>query len=122
MKKYDVEQYPFEISPLPLEDGGGWLLSYPDVPGCIVVGKDKSWLLEEGPRVLADALAALEGHGHPLPTPGSGGSYQGKIALRVPKSMHASLVARAKAEGVSLNTLTLSLVALGLGRKEGAEA
>jgi len=33
--------------------------------------------------------------------------YNGKILLRVPKSLHKQLVAKAKAEGVSLNQLIL---------------
>jgi antitoxin HicB len=41
----------------------------------------------------------------------------GKFVTRLPKSVHAKLAERAKAEGVSLNTLVLALVAEGLGRK-----
>jgi antitoxin HicB len=36
---------------------------------------------------------------------------------RVPKSIHAQLAVRAKAEGVSLNTLVLTFIAEGLGRR-----
>ncbi len=42
----------------------------------------------------------------------------GKFVARVPKSIHARLSTRAKAEGVSLNTLVLTLIAEGLGRRE----
>jgi antitoxin HicB len=45
-------------------------------------------------------------------------SASGKFVARVPKSVHAKLVARAKAEGVSLNTLVLTFLAEGLGRRE----
>ena len=38
---------------------------------------------------------------------------------RVPKSLHGKLAARARQEGVSLNTLVLSFIAEGLGRREG---
>ena len=43
----------------------------------------------------------------------------GKFVARVPKSIHAKLTTRAKVEGVSLNTLVLTLIAEGLGRREG---
>jgi len=35
---------------------------------------------------------------------------------RVPKSLHTALAARAKMEGVSLNTLVLTFMAEGMGR------
>lgn len=41
----------------------------------------------------------------------------GKFVTRLPKSVHAKLAERAKAEGVSLNTLVLAFVAEGLGRR-----
>ncbi|MBS1222642.1 MAG: hypothetical protein H6R23_2262, partial [Proteobacteria bacterium] len=37
---------------------------------------------------------------------------------RLPKSLHAKLAARARQEGVSLNTLVLAFIAEGLGRRE----
>jgi antitoxin HicB len=37
--------------------------------------------------------------------------------MRVPKSLHRRLAERAKAEGVSLNTLAITLLAEGLGRR-----
>ncbi|MDD2711801.1 MAG: toxin-antitoxin system HicB family antitoxin [Simplicispira sp.] len=42
----------------------------------------------------------------------------GKFVARVPKSIHAKLTTRARAEGVSLNALVLALIAEGLGRRE----
>jgi antitoxin HicB len=53
-----------------------------------------------------------------VPAPKSGGVASGKFVARVPKTIHAQLAARAKAEGVSLNTLVLAFIAEGLGRRE----
>jgi len=44
----------------------------------------------------------------------------GKWVQRVPKILYAKLAAKAEKEGVSLNTLVVSLIAEGLGR-HGAE-
>lgn len=41
----------------------------------------------------------------------------GKFLLRVPVSIHKQLVERAKVEKVSMNTLVLTLIAMGLGEK-----
>jgi antitoxin HicB len=42
----------------------------------------------------------------------------GNFVARLPKSIHAQLAIRAKADGVSLNTLVLTLPAEGLGQRE----
>jgi predicted HicB family RNase H-like nuclease len=40
--------------------------------------------------------------------------YNGSISLRVPKSIHRSLVIEAQAEGVSLNQLILAKISVSL--------
>jgi antitoxin HicB len=30
----NIDKYPFTIRPLSSEDGGGFLIEYPDLPGC----------------------------------------------------------------------------------------
>ncbi|NKQ36236.1 MAG: toxin-antitoxin system HicB family antitoxin [Chloroflexi bacterium] len=57
----------------------------------------------------------------PVPEPGSGGSYSGKFIQRMPKSLHARIAARAKQEGVSMNSLVNTFLAESLGRKETAQ-
>jgi hypothetical protein len=42
----------------------------------------------------------------------------GRFVQRVPRSLHAQLIARAKIEGVSLNTLVVSIVSQGLGQRQ----
>lgn len=43
----------------------------------------------------------------------------GKFIQRLPKSVHAKLVKRAKQEGVSLNSLVLAFITEGTGRSQG---
>ena len=47
-------------------------------------------------------------------------SASGKVLARLPSSMHLRLTARAKTEGVSLNSLVLAFIAEGLGRRGSA--
>lgn len=56
----------------------------------------------------------------PAPTHYDEESKPVKFVQRLPRSLHTSLQARAKAEGVSINTLVLALIAEGLGQREGA--
>jgi antitoxin HicB len=112
-------EYPFEIRPLTPEEGGGFLISYPDFSDCISDGETVEEALANGKDALKSTMAALKSKGLPIPAANSGGIASGKFVARVPKTIHALLTTRAKAEGVSLNALVLTFIAQGLGRKEG---
>jgi antitoxin HicB len=114
-----LSEYPFEIRPLATEEGGGFLISYPDFQECIADGETVEEALKNGQEALAATIAALESKGLPVPAPNGGGVASGKFVARVPKSLHAQLASRAKAEGVSLNALVLTFLAQGLGRVAG---
>jgi antitoxin HicB len=116
----DISQYPFEIRPLSEEDGGGYLISFTDFSECISDGDTIAEAIENGMDALQETIAALESLGMPVPEPGSGGTYSGKFIQRVPKSLHARLVLRARQEGVSMNTLVTSILIEGLGKREPA--
>lgn len=114
-----LADYPFEIRPLSAEEGGGFLISYSDFSDCISDGETVEEALKNGRDALKSTLATLKAKELPVPAPNSGGIASGKFVARVPKTVHAQLTTRAKAEGVSLNTLVLTFIAQGLGRKEG---
>ena len=114
-----LTDYPFEIRPLSTEEGGGFLISYPDFSECISDGETVEEALKNGKDALKATVAALKAKDLAVPAPKSGGIASGKFIARVPKTIHAQLTTRAKAEGVSLNSLVLTFIAQGLGRKEG---
>ena len=114
-----LADYPFEIRPLTAEEGGGFLISYPDFSDCISDGETVEEAFRKGQAALGETIAALNEKGFPIPAPNSGGVASGKFVARVPKTIHAQLTTRAKTEGVSLNTLVVTFIAQGLGRKEG---
>ena len=110
-------EYPFEVRPLTAEDGGGYLISFPDFTDCVSDGATVDEAIESGRLALKETIAALREAGHPVPEPTAATTASGKFVARVPKSIHAKLSSRAKAEGVSLNTLVVSLLSEGLGKK-----
>jgi predicted HicB family RNase H-like nuclease len=69
--------------------------------------------------VLEDAIEYMQEEGMALPSPQKVLDYSGQFRLRLPKSLHAALVARAEREGVSLNTLATQLIAEGMGAAKG---
>lgn len=113
-----LTDYPFEIRPLTEEEGGGYLISYPDFAECLSDGETVEEALANGREALKETIAALKATKRPVPQPNSGGVASGKFVARVPKTVHAQLTTRAKSEGVSLNALVLSFIAQGLGRSE----
>lgn len=115
MKKIDVE-YPFEVRPLSKDEGGGYSISFPDLPGCCSDGATPEEAIANGRDALRAWLSVAQEFGDQLPKPYS--VVSGRFVQRLPRSLHAQLIARAKAEGVSLNTLVVSLVSLGIGRRQ----
>jgi antitoxin HicB len=116
--KQNLDAYPFTIRPLDKEDGGGFLIEFPDLPGVISDGETPHEAIENGRDALRSALVTLKEFGDAIPEPGAFGSASGQWRQRVPKSLHARLVERARREGVSLNTLVTAMIAEGLGQRQ----
>ncbi len=124
-----VPSYPFEayvhvISPLSKEDGGGFLITFPDLPGCMADGENENEALKNARDAFQSWVSARADACKALPEPKYLPEYKealqvsGKFVARLPKSMHARLANRANIEGVSLNTLVLTFIAEALGRRE----
>ena len=114
-----LTDYPFEVRPLSAEEGGGFLISFPDFAECISDGETVDEAMENGRDALKATIAALKAKKLTVPSPNSGGVASGKFVARVPKTVHAQLATRARAEGVSLNALVLTFIAQGLGGSGG---
>ena len=94
-----LTDYPFEVRPLSTEEGGGYLVSFPDFAECISDGESVEEAIENGRDALKATVAALKSKKLPVPAPNRGGVASGKFVARVPKTVHAQLAARARAEG-----------------------
>lgn len=110
-----LTDYPFEVRPMSAEEGGGYLISFPDFAECISDGESVDEAISNGRDALKATIEALRAKRSPVPAPNSGGVASGKFVARVPKTVHAQLATRARAEGVSLNALVLTFIAQGLG-------
>jgi antitoxin HicB len=112
--------HPYRIRPLAADEGGGYLIAFPDLPGRISDGETVEEAIAHGADALSSWIARAKEFGDPVPPPSRpvDEAYRGRWNLRVPKSLHRRLAERAKAEGVSLDTLTVTLLAEGLGRRE----
>ncbi len=119
---YPFEAYAHVATPLGKEDGGGYLITFPDLPGCMSDGDTLEEAVENARDAFAGWVSAQIDMGRKVPPPQwqpeTAADASGKFVQRVPKTVHARLVRRAKAEGVSLNSLVLTFIAEGLGKRE----
>ena len=107
--EYMALPYRLEIIPDPEE--GGYVASYPELPGCITCGET----MEDAVRNASDAkrewfLSAMEA-GVEIREPDSVEMYSGHFKMRIPKSLHKSLAEHSKREGISMNQYCLYLLA-----------
>lgn len=112
----DARAYPVEIRQLSADDGGGWLATFPDLPGCMGDGETPEAAIEDGYSAAKAWLVVAAECGDSIPEPGGGGD-SGRFVARVPKSLHTRLIARSRQEGVSMNALIISLLSEGIGAR-----
>ena len=103
------------MRPLTEPEGGGYMVEFPDLPGCIADGETIDEAIENAADALDSWLKTAEEFGDEIPQPSLPSKFSGQWRLRIPKSLHAALVLKAKQEGVSLNTLTATLLAQSVG-------
>lgn len=111
--------YPFTVRPLADDEGGGWLVEFPDLPGCMADGPTPELAVQEAADAVRSWIETAKAHGDPVPPPSSAGhaSYSGRWVIRTPRSLHRRLAERARQEGVSLNMLAVAMLAQGMGER-----
>lgn len=112
-----IRSYSFTLRPLLEEEGGGFLIEYPDLPGCLADDETPEEALRNGNEAVKAYLLSCVKHGDAIP---KATEASGQWRQRVPRSLHGRLVARAKQEGVSLNTLVTAMIAEGLGKRRAS--
>ena len=110
-KLSDVEtmeklMYPFMTRLLLPEEGGGYLIEFPDLPGCMSDGETLEEAIENGKDALQCWIEAAAEDGQVIPEPGSSPTW----VQQVPTDVHRQLSKRATAEGMSLSELVASIL------------
>ena len=59
----------FAIRPLPEDEGGGYLIEFPDRPGCMSDGETIEEALTNGIDSMRGWIEAMRAEGHPIPAP-----------------------------------------------------
>jgi antitoxin HicB len=104
------------FAPYAQEGYAGFIGRVVEIPGCMSDGETIEAAWANLDDALFEVVADLVQDGAPIPEPFPAETdYSGRFVLRLPRSLHRQLAERADAEGVSLNTLCLTLLAAGLG-------
>ena len=106
----DYMAMPYRMEIVEDRDEGGFVISYPDLPGCITCGET----IELSVANAVDAKkawfeAALE-EGIEIREPDSLDKYSGQFKLRIPRSLHRRLAEHSQKEGISMNQYCVYLL------------
>lgn len=91
-----------------------------EFPGLSGIGDSAQQAIVELQVALAAAIETYQAEGWELPEPRQLSDYNGRILVRMPKSLHGRLVQQAEVEGVSLNTFIITALAETTGMAMGA--
>jgi len=101
-----------------IPDDGVIAASVPELPGCFAEGATLEEALANLQEALASWLSAAVESGAEIPQPQGEAEpeeYSGRFSVRVPRSLHRRLAARADAERCSLNQLVTAILAEAVG-------
>ena len=112
------EDYPIDVRPLTADEGGGFLATFPDLPGCMADGETPEEAIADARGAFESWMAAHIEDGRPIPVPGGGDATPVRFVQRLPRSLHAALKAVAVRDGVSMNTMATVLIAEGVGKRK----
>lgn len=90
---------------------GGYVVSFPELKGCITSGETPEEALSNAEDCLREWLKAAMEDAYEIPEPVAAGEYSGQFKLRIPKSLHRSLAEHSRQEGISMNQYCLYLLA-----------
>ena len=108
----ELDEYQFTVRPLSAQEGGGYLVEYPDIPGCMSDGETIEEAIANGREALRDSLEVFRESGRRLPKPGIEAA---QWRQRLPRTLYAKLTRQAQREGVSINSLVTAIIAEAVG-------
>jgi antitoxin HicB len=111
----NLDAYRFTVRPLTRAEGGGYLVEYPDIPGCMSDGETVEEAIAHAREALRDTIAVFRERGRKLPAPAREAA---QWRQRLPRSLYAKLTRQAESEGVSINSLVTAIIAEAVGAKQ----
>ena len=101
---------PYKMEIVEDKEEGGFVVSFPDLPGCITSGETVESAVANAMDAKKAWLEAALEEGIAIHEPDSIDDYSGQFKLRIPKSLHRLLAEHSKREGISMNQYCLYLL------------
>ena len=101
---------PYKMEIVEDKEEGGFVVSFPDLPGCITCGETVESAVANAMDAKKAWLEAALEEGIAIHEPDSIEDYSGQFKLRIPKSLHRLLAEHSKKEGISMNQYCLYLL------------
>lgn len=108
LNEYMALSYRMEI--VEDKDEGGFVVSYPDIPGCITCGETVELAVVNAVDAKRAWIEAALEDGVEINEPDSLEDYSGQFKLRIPRSLHWLLAEHSKREGISMNQYCVYLL------------
>tara|TARA_Y200000002_G_scaffold370142_1_gene365241 strand:+ start:3305 stop:3652 length:348 start_codon:yes stop_codon:yes gene_type:complete len=102
--------YPFIVRPLTEAEGGGFLISLPDLQGCMSDGATIEEALDNAKDAFNCWVQAVTASGKEMPKPHSADKELVHFITRLPKTLNAKLRQLADKQGISLNKLVQKII------------
>ena len=106
----DYLQLPYRMEFVRDEAEGGYVVSFPDLPGCITCGESLTAAAANAEDAKRAWLEVALAEGISIPEPNGLEEYSGQFKLRIPKSLHRSLAEHSRQEGISMNQYCVYLL------------
>ena len=110
--------YPMRLFTVKTTKGFEWVAEFVDFKGCVGGGDTAQEALDAALVNLDVYLQYLKEKGEDIPQPSDYNESNGKIALRLPRSMHRRLLRLSEDEGKRLNQLILDSFERKMGGNE----
>jgi antitoxin HicB len=110
----NLDRYQFTVRPLSPDEGGGFLVEYPDIPGCMSDGETIEEAIANGREALRDCLDVFRESARKVPKPSIEAA---QWRQRLPRTLYSKLTKQAEIEGVSINSLVTAIIAEAIGSR-----
>jgi predicted RNase H-like HicB family nuclease len=113
----DYMKFPYSRILVP-DDNGGFAAEILEFPGCFAEGETADEAMKNLENAALSWIDATMEQGQDIPEPFSVQGYGGKIALRLPRTIHRKAAELAARDGTSLNQFLLSAISARIGAED----
>ena len=108
-----IEYYmalPYRMELVSDPDEGGYIVSFPDLKGCISCGDTLESAVTNAKDAKREWLTASLADSYEITEPTDLDDFSGQFKLRLPRSLHKQLAEHSRREGISMNQYCVYLL------------